>query len=385
MENEKNKLIQFEDLFKEEIERKNKRIEDPINKQNYWRAIFSYLMVMFIVGYLLALLVLSIGFSQTYHEDERVFLAVKQDKGGISLVDETLVDTYLESYASYVKVIGSYNNRMIIVNNENPYIESFLLIFDEASDSWMIDVDILNRIYFLNGDLNEWKDSYLRITRYASSSSIIEDQHEHTIVFIEGKTDLSDDGYSIVNFLVYLVLFPFVWYFLRRQIKHDLLEFSKGVKSYLVPIVVGYLYIIAGGLLSTFLSGMLSKVFRVEPSQAINQMIIIDALRSNYTIFMFIGAVILGPIVEELIFRKALFGIIKSEKKAWVVSSFIFGVVHLLSETSISNALVNGIAYIIMGFVFGYIYIQSKKNVVIVTIVHIITNLIGVLAVLLNF
>ena len=90
-----------------------------------------------------------------------------------------------------------------------------------------------------------------------------------------------------------------------------------------------------------------------------------------------------GLVVEELIFRKAIFGLIKSNGMALFVSTFVFGIIHLVGEASIQEALVNGISYFVMGFIFGYIYIKNNRNIMIPIAVHILSNLVSVLFILL--
>ena len=102
-------------------------------------------------------------------------------------------------------------------------------------------------------------------------------------------------------------------------------------------------------------------------------------------ILMFIAAVFLGPIAEELVFRKSIFAIIKNEKIALVISAFVFGGVHLLSETTLNGVIMSGIVYIMMGFVFGYIYIRNKKNISVLITIHILSNLISVIATIFQF
>jgi hypothetical protein len=99
-------------------------------------------------------------------------------------------------------------------------------------------------------------------------------------------------------------------------------------------------------------------------------------------VLIFISAVIIGPVVEELIFRKAIFGLISNDKVALAVSTFIFGAIHLLGEASILEALVNGVAYFVMGFVFGYIYLKNNRNIMVPIIVHVLSNLISVIGIL---
>jgi uncharacterized protein len=171
-------------------------------------------------------------------------------------------------------------------------------------------------------------------------------------------------------------------FFIRQDLVYDFEEIKMKRQEIIIPIALGYIMIIAGNYVSQLLSQFLAQVFNVTPAEAINQITIINALQSQGAVLMFVSAVLLGPIVEELIFRKAIFGLIKKDHIALIVSTFIFGTIHLISEPSITEALVNGVSYYMMGFVFGYIYLKNDRNIWIPIFVHILSNLISVVAIL---
>ncbi|PKK93747.1 MAG: hypothetical protein CVV61_03015, partial [Tenericutes bacterium HGW-Tenericutes-6] len=152
--------------------------------------------------------------------------------------------------------------------------------------------------------------------------------------------------------------------------------------SVLPSILLGYVYIILGNVIANFISTQLARQFDITQGDSLNQQVIVEALRSNGIVLIFISAVIIGPVVEELIFRKAIFGLISNDKVALAVSTFIFGAIHLLGEASILEALVNGVAYFVMGFVFGYIYLKNNRNIMVPIIVHVLSNLISVIGIL---
>ena len=107
-------------------------------------------------------------------------------------------------------------------------------------------------------------------------------------------------------------------------------------------------------------------------------MTIVRMLNSNGIVFIVLSAVLIGPVVEELVFRKSIFGLIKNNTIAILVSSIIFGAIHLTAEASFAEALINGISYFAMGLVFGFIYIKNQRNIMAPIAVHILVNLISV-------
>lgn len=105
-------------------------------------------------------------------------------------------------------------------------------------------------------------------------------------------------------------------------------------------------------------------------------------LKLFYFILMIIIVVVIGFIVEELVFRKLFFGLIKNEKWVFVIFLLVFGLIYILIEIFIGDigmVIVSSLLYIVGGFIFGYIYMINKKNIVILIIVYMGYNLIFVL------
>src|SRR5699024_5965135 len=86
-----------------------------------------------------------------------------------------------------------------------------------------------------------------------------------------------------------------------------------------------------------------------------------------------VSAAILGPNLEEIIFRKILFGYLNENFNVWFaafVSSLSFGLVHMEMQTLI--------VYMVMGLVFAYIYWKTKR-IIIPILVHVSINSFAVL------
>ena len=69
--------------------------------------------------------------------------------------------------------------------------------------------------------------------------------------------------------------------------------------------------------------------------------------------------VLFAPVLEEIVFRKILFGSIYKKTNFWIagiISSLIFSVVH----GDISHTL----TYTAMGFVFAFLYVKTKRIIV---------------------
>lgn len=196
-------------------------------------------------------------------------------------------------------------------------------------------------------------------------------------------TQLSNLGLNILNFSVYIVLIPIIIWLLFRPIQYDL-NLTKDLNSRLVGIILsGYVYVILGSIAANGLSLLLSELLSYELRPALNQSVIETSLQAPGWPLMLLSAMFLGPIVEELIFRKSFFAVIKNPIIALFASSFTFGFIHVISEPTLLDALMTGIPYVLLGFVFGYIYLKNNRNVWIPMIVHIISNSISIVSLLL--
>ena len=89
---------------------------------------------------------------------------------------------------------------------------------------------------------------------------------------------------------------------------------------------------------------------------------------NKYIIFMIISSGIIGPLLEEFLFRGIVYNELKkfnSEKRAMWISIIIFALFH------------QSISQIIYAFIFGYIFTKiyvKTNNIVFSTIFHILSN-----------
>ncbi len=147
---------------------------------------------------------------------------------------------------------------------------------------------------------------------------------------------------------------------------------------------MGILYVMAAGIGANVLSILINLLLNTPNSISMNQLSInkILFLDPVAAALMIISAVFIGPVVEELAFRKSVFGFIKNQKTALIVSSVLFGMIHIISEIIMLDfvgALTSGISYVAAGFVFGYIYKNANKNIYIPILAHMGYNLVSIL------
>ncbi len=380
--NDNNEIIKFEDLFKEEIKQRRVR-QNPEHKKNYGYALIVYILIMYVFASVLFLVSAEVPFlNVTYTEDELVLEHVASDLGGLAFMDPISYDLYKDNYEDEVISIGIYDTYHVLINSHNTYYDGLLVLVNPDTQIKDLKLEVLENIISSSPTIKQW-NSGVSITIYQGETQMTPDMLLGDTFILKGPfTTTKNFTLAILNFTIYLALLPGILYLLKVDIQYDVKESKELKGQFFLAIIIGYLYIILGNIFAGFLSDTLSGLFKLAPGEPVNQEVIVAALRSEGMILMMISAIILGPIVEELIFRKAIFGLIKSDKLALFVSTFVFGLIHLIGESSIQEALVNGISYFVMGFVFGVIYIRNNRNIVVPIIVHILSNLISILAIL---
>lgn len=381
MDQEK-EIITFEELFKGEKKETKKRPPES-NKRGYTYSLLFYALVMYVVASILVLLMMNMpSFTKTWTEEELVIDAVASTPGGIAFIDSGEWLIYQDDYADYVNPVGNYETFVILINTLNEsYVD--LLMDPFFPDQEVIDVIKVQFILTYGTDVTKWNEDLdiviIQGINLPKPFALTNDYEQ-----IEGPlTTITGEASSILNFIIYLIMIPGIIYFMKSDLIIDWKETKDKKREIIVPIIIGYAYVWVGNIVSTFLSTYLSNAFGLEVGEAANQQAIISAVTSSTGILMIISAVLIGPVIEELIFRKAIFGLIKSNTVALIVSTFVFGLIHVISEASVEAAIVNGISYFVMGFVFSYIYLKAERNVMIPIIVHIINNAVSILLILL--
>lgn len=196
--------------------------------------------------------------------------------------------------------------------------------------------------------------------------------------------------------LVYALIFVVLFFMLKKVFLSDINRSKSDMKNTFKQAGLGILYVYAASYACNI---VLSLLQITEDSE--NQDAIVSMLSSPNVlaiILYIVVLVVLAPIVEELIFRKAMFGYMKkynlSEKKKILISGIIFGGIHVATAIlsmileqagiiEIGTEIILGIPYCVMGVVLGYIYSKSEENVIVPTLVHMFNNALSVISIFL--
>lgn len=179
---------------------------------------------------------------------------------------------------------------------------------------------------------------------------------------------------AIGNMLSYLIMLAVVGFYMRDMVKKDTLEWKGKYRFYLclLPLCAGIFYGISYGI-DYWISHY------VHSSE--NQILIEGLINGGGAVYMFFAVVICAPIVEELIYRKAIFSYLEKKPIAisYIVSIVLFVLPHMLT-TSFQQPLdwfLISIPYVVSALMLCVTYHVSGKNVYASWFVHMINNLVS--------
>lgn len=198
---------------------------------------------------------------------------------------------------------------------------------------------------------------------------------------------LTDNILMVTNlgqFLGQILLTILVIIFLRKLLVKDLKDFKDNFKTYILMIIVGAIILI-------FAQQLMAKLlyyFGVEGDSE-NQEIILKSFVVNNGYLMFISVAFFAPFLEEIIFRKLLFGVGEVSFKMPLVASVLFSAILfalLHSFETTDNGLsisVFFISYFVMALILTLSYPIAKRNIFVPIGIHFINNGLLVLSILL--
>ena len=199
---------------------------------------------------------------------------------------------------------------------------------------------------------------------------------------------------SIVNLVIYVILFIAVMYINHKELLVDVREFGKDKSNLVLKVLAGYgiFYIINGScslLVSNieYYGNIMHQVFHTGKeiiTTAENQSTLEEIIHSDGFWMIALSAGIIGPICEEVVFRKAFFNICKTKEMGILLSSICFGLIHMtssLGQYDTFSLILMTMPYIFSGFALGLLYIKNDCNIMVPTIVHMLSNIISIIGI----
>lgn len=191
--------------------------------------------------------------------------------------------------------------------------------------------------------------------------------------------DVSNDiVYMVLNLAIYFVTFFLLLFIYRKSIFKEFKDFFKNFRSYgrisIVYWLQGLVFMILTNTILIFLTGGIAA--NEEGNRAI-----ID----SSPFFAILAMSILGPFLEEMLFRKGFKDAFSNDKFFLIFSSLLFGAAHLLAAFDPIyfewTQLLFIIPYAGFGYFFAKAYLQTN-NIFTSTFAHMIHNTLSVIVVL---
>ncbi|WP_409303975.1 lysostaphin resistance A-like protein [Peribacillus sp. SCS-155] len=154
----------------------------------------------------------------------------------------------------------------------------------------------------------------------------------------------------VFSFIVALIVILFL---LRKDIRNNIDNRRQSSPGVSLAWAVGGVFL---ALFSQSVAGMIEKMLGIETGSE-NTQEILQLIKSVPAVILVSS--IIGPILEELIFRKIIFGSLYKRFNFFIsalISSIIFGVAHF--------ELVHILLYSAMGFTFAFLYVKTNRIIV---------------------
>lgn len=218
----------------------------------------------------------------------------------------------------------------------------------------------------------------------------IKDSGYYTLMLTEGTSEYlklvneTSFVFQFAGYIILLIVFPLLFFTIFKE---DLEKFKKTPLKNVLIVVIGF-------ILMYVLTIIVNQIFEYFnfPLSSQNQDSIENVLKSNLAPIVIITVVVLAPFVEEVIFRKMLFGTCETTFRlkpivSVILSTLIFSLIHVSEEVTnvFSGAspiyLVAILLYLPLSLILSLSYKLSNNNIFVVILIHLLNNLLSVLLV----
>ena len=178
---------------------------------------------------------------------------------------------------------------------------------------------------------------------------------------------------NYLKYLVYVVLALYGSFLCKDRLIQQWKEIRKTKRKFFFGVLKGGLFFILMTVIFEFVSEMLRQFLGLD-GQSLNQ----SNLQSTFQeqpILIAVFACIIGPLMEELLFRQILLRYLRKSLPTWL-SIFIVGLAFaLIHMHSLSlSEWVGAVGYLGGGLAFSIIYVKEKENIYYPLLVHMLGN-----------
>ena len=178
---------------------------------------------------------------------------------------------------------------------------------------------------------------------------------------------------AIANYLVYVVLALYGSFLFKDRLIKQWNEIRKTKRKFFFGVLTGWLFLFLMTVVFEFVSEMLKQFFELV-GQGLNQSNIQSTFQEQ-PLLMAVFACVIGPLVEELIFRQTLLRYLRKSLPTWLsifIVGFAFALIHMHSLDL--SEWVGAVDYLGAGLAFSIIYVKEKENIYYPLLVHMLSN-----------
>ena len=178
---------------------------------------------------------------------------------------------------------------------------------------------------------------------------------------------------AIANYLVYVVLALYGSFLFKDRLIKQWNEIRKTKRKFFFGVLTGWLFLFLMNVVFELVSEMLKQFFELV-GQGLNQSNIQSTFQEQ-PILIAVFACVIGPLVEELIFRQTLLRYLRKSLPTWL-SIFIAGLAFALTHMHSLDLSewVGAVGYLGAGLAFSIIYVKEKENIYYPLLVHMLGN-----------
>lgn len=174
-------------------------------------------------------------------------------------------------------------------------------------------------------------------------------------------------AYPVWLVIKFILAFAAILFVLRKELKD--LSFSKEKRTFKFSIKWA-LFGVLLAFLAQYAAMIIEKLFGINLVSKNTQLL--THIVGGFPLAIIVSS-ILGPVLEEIVFRRILFGAFHKHFNfliAAAASSFIFALAHLDPE--------HILRYAAIGFIFAFLYVK-RNNIIAPIFAHVVMNTIVVL------
>ena len=178
---------------------------------------------------------------------------------------------------------------------------------------------------------------------------------------------------NYLKYLVYVVLALYGSFLCKDRLIQQWKEIRKTKRKFFFGVLKGLLFLILMTVIFEFVSEMLRQFLGLD-GQSLNQSNL-QSIFQEQPLLIAVFACIIGPLMEELLFRQILLRYLRKSLPTWL-SIFIVGLAFaLIHMHSLSlSEWVGAVGYLAGGLAFSIIYVKEKENIYYPLVVHMIMN-----------